>query len=109
MFDIQLSKTVVNKQDFSKVVGSSFSTFQEPQPEELIGVDEFFQEYDRLFFDIPVDGATNSHSYLAQRSGEYSNFEKDTTDIQPLLDEIANLREQLIEANNTIIELESRV
>lgn len=109
MFEVDILKTVTNKEDFNKVVGSSFNTFTEPEADAALSVEGFFEEYERLFFDIPAEGDTNSHQFLANKSGEYSNFEKDTTDIQPLLDEIASLREQLIEANNTIIELESRV
>ena len=106
MSEIQIKRTVANKQEFSKVTGSEFSTFTQQEGTDLLTVEEFFAEYDRLFYDIPAEGEANSHSYLASRSGEQANLETLTQDIQPLLDEIANLRERLLDANTTIASLQ---
>lgn len=106
MSEIQIKRTVVSKQEFSKVVNKEFSTFTQEAQGDLLTVEDFFVEYDRLFYDIPSEGETNSHTYLATRSGEQANLELITQDIQPLLDEIANLRERLLEANTTIASLQ---
>lgn len=107
MFKVPLNKTVANKASFEKVVDVEFKTFTVLNEIPELTVDEFFVEYERLFFEIPIEGELNSHQYLAKKSGEISNFQKDTTDIQPLLDEIASLREQLLNANLRIVQLET--
>lgn len=105
---IELKKTVTARQNFQKVVSNVFTTFTEPTVDQLnLTVDEFFAEYDRLFFELPVEGEVNSHQYLIERSSQLVSLDQDTLDIQPLLDEIASLREQLLEANQTILELQT--
>lgn len=107
MFDIPVNKTVANKQTFEKVADTTFNTFT-PTPQNIeISIDQFFNDYENLFFEIPIVGDFNSHEYLARRSGEISNFQAATTEIQPLLDEISNLRDQLLSANLRIVELET--
>lgn len=103
---IELKKTVFPRNEFQKVVNTSFTTFVEPVEETEVSVDDFFVEYERLYFEIPVTGEVNSHEYLIRRSRELVDFEEDTVDIQPLLEEIASLREQLLTANQTILELQ---
>lgn len=105
---IELKKTVTSRQDFQKVVNNSFTTFTEPFEDELnLTVDEFFSEYERLYYEIPAEGDVNSHQYLIQRSSQLVAFDQDTIDIEPLLEEISSLREQLLEANQTILELQT--
>jgi len=74
-----------------------------------MSVEEFFVEYDRLFYDIPPEGEVDSHRFLITRSSELVDFEKDTEDIQPLLDEIAQLRNQNLEQAGQIIELQTQI
>jgi hypothetical protein len=103
--NVILTKTVVPSDKFKKVIDTSFSTFTPVEFErQELTLDEFFAEYERLFYDIPIEGSTHSHIYLITKSSEYVNYEKDTQDIQPLLDEIAGLREQLLEANTRFIQ-----
>ena len=72
-------------------------------------VEEFFVEYNRLFYDIPPEGDIDSHRFIINRSSELVDFEKDTEDIQPLLDEIAQLRNQNLEQAGQIIELQTQI
>lgn len=103
---IQINKTVYNKEGYDKVVDRSFKTFGlQDQTEDEITVAEFFDAYEELYFEIPVQGENESHEYLIKRSSELITFEKDTEDIQPLLDEIADLRQQILEQNEEILEL----
>lgn len=103
--DIQIKKTVYPKGNFDKVIDRSFKTFaQQPDVEEERTVEEFFQDYENLFYEIPPEGATQSHQYLIQRSLEIVDFEKDTQDIEPLLDEIAQLRAQILEYQEQLIQ-----
>ena len=106
--DIQIQKTVFNSTEFEKVVDRTFSTFIQPTVEEDTDtVEEFFRLYEKLYYDINVEGEENSHEYLIRKSSELVNFEKSTEEIQPLLDEIAQLREQLLQANQQILDLET--
>lgn len=54
-----------------------------------------------------MEGENNSHEYLVRKSSELINFEANTEEIQPLLDEIAQLRQQLLSANQQILDLET--
>lgn len=106
--NIRIQKTVYNSTEFEKVVDRSFSTFTQPVPEEDTDtVDELFRLYEKLYFVIDIEGELNSHEYLIRRSSELVNFERSTEEIQPLLDEIAQLREQLLQANQQILDLET--
>ena len=104
--DIQIKNKVYAKDKLDKVVDRDFTFFvPEEALEDEITLDEFFAAYENLYFEIPIKGDSDSHQYLANRSSELTGFEKDTTDIQPLLDEIANLRQELLNSQEQIIEL----
>lgn len=106
--EIKIQKTVYKEQDFSKVVDRSFKTFVKPTAaQDTDTAEELFRLYDKLYLSIPIQGATNSHEYLVNKSSELYKFDQMTEDIQPLLDEIASLRANLLEANRTIIELQT--
>lgn len=103
---IKISKTVFNKDQFKKVVDTNFKSFAQPVPvDEDITVEQFFAEYENLFYEIPSTGDSQSHQYLIDKSSEVVDFEKDTEDIQPLLDEITQLRQQILDYQQQIIEL----
>ena len=106
MANIRVKKTVLDKDEFEKVVDTSFKTFVtiEDAP-DTDTVEELFRLYDKLYYEIPIDSDTNSHKYLVQESSKLVNFEKDLSEIQPLLDEITYLREQLLDAQSAILEL----
>jgi len=105
---VDLNKNVFNKADFLKTVDASFKQLVPPPTEEVptFTVDDFFVEYENLFFEIPKEGETNSHRYLAQRSGEYANFELVNEEIQALLDEIASLRQENIDLQQQVFDLQ---
>jgi len=105
--ELRISKTQLDKKDLDKVIDRSFKTFGQPDAAEAeFTVEDFFVEYENLFNEIPLNGKTNSHEYLIKTSGALLEFDKDTEDIEPLLDEIAQLRQQLLEANQEIIDLQ---
>ena len=108
MSKINLNKNVFNKEDFLKTVNTSFTQLIPPTPVEVpaMNVDEFFAEYDRLFYEIPKEGATNSHTYLVETSGEYINYDKINAEIQALLDEIASLRQEILTLNEEKLDLQ---
>lgn len=103
--EIQIKKTVYRRDQFDKVIDRNFTTFsQPPAVEDEVTLEEFFELYERFYFEIPLEGDRNSHRYLLQRSSEVVDFERDTQDIQPLLDEIATLRTQILEYQQQLIE-----
>ena len=107
MANIRVKKTVYNKDEFEKVVDTSFNTFTDDvQAQDNDTVEELFRLYDKLFYDIPTEGTTNSHTFILQESSKLVEFTKDIEEIQPLLDEIATLREQLLISNQANQEIQ---
>lgn len=106
MFNSLIKKTVVDKPTGERVLLREFTTFTQPVEDVEGSIESFFEEYERLFFEIPVSGDTQSHEFIVKRSSEYSGFEKDTEEIDSLLEELEALREQNLELEQTIIDLE---
>lgn len=102
---IELKKSYFNDVDFDTVVDTQITTFITPQPvEDTDTIDELFRLYDKLYFSIQAEGATKSHQYLVEKSSEIYALSIEER-IAPLLAEITNLRQNLLEANKTILEL----
>ena len=70
-------------------------------------VEEFFSLYNQLFYEIPEFGEINSHEFLIQQSSEYINFEANQETIDKLQGEISILREELLDSQKQIVELET--
>jgi len=103
--EIKIQKKVYDPKTFDKVIDRNFKTFAQPEDPALQPtVEDFFNLYEELYFEIPLEGENQSHQYLVQKSSELLDFEKDTSDIQPLLDEISILREQILSLNEQLIE-----
>jgi len=67
----------------------------------VVTVDQFFQYYDELFFNIPVSGSINSHVYLVERSQQYIGGSVIDNEKQALIEEINSLRQQLLDLNQS--------
>ena len=106
MFSNQIRKTVLDKQSGQRVIQTEFTTFTQPVEDVQGSIEDFFNEYERLFFDIPIEGAVQSHQALVRRSGEYAEFEKDTEEVDRLLEEIEALRQQNLDLEQTVVDLE---
>lgn len=95
---VDTKKKVFNKAQYPKTINTQFSELGITSITNAIAetptVEEFFQLYDELFYDIPALGATNSHEYLVRTSGEYINFDEQNEIIQALQEEITGLREE---------------
>ena len=97
-------KIILGRQGFvrtayTNAIDTSFTQLIPPPPpvEEVVTVEEFFNLYQTLFYQIPAEGSVNSHTYLIERSKEYIGFtEENDENIQILLDEITQLREELL-------------
>ena len=110
---VDTRKNVFNKDQYSKTIDTSFREFGvttisddlQSQPT----IEQFFELYNQLFYDIPPTGETNSHEFLVQQSGEYINFEANSEEIRALQDEISNLREELLNTQIQIAQATSGV
>ncbi len=107
--ELNLSKQVYGTATYTKVIDTQFRQLVTPaEPEEEpVTVDRFFELYEQLFFEIPVVGDVNSHEYLVRRSGEYIGGEVLSDNERALIDEINSLRQQLLEANKSIVDISS--
>ena len=105
---IQIAKGSYNSRQYKNLIDTEFKTFvKEEVIQDTDTVEELFRLYDKLYYSIPLEGIDNSHQYILSKSSELISFDKTTEEIQPFLDEIAQLRQQLLEANETIFELEN--
>jgi hypothetical protein len=109
---LDLNKKSFNKNQYEKVIDTKFSqlatSFNEtnnpPSLSPPVLIDEFFQKYNQLFFDIPKNGATNSHEYLIKRSSEYVDFQVMNDEMLALIDEINALQAQNLELNQKLVD-----
>lgn len=105
--NVKLKRTVQKREDLNKVVKSQFVTFLQPEVEvDTDTVEELFRLYDKLYLEIPLEGP-KSHSYLIEESSKLVTIDQEQ-DITPLLQEITDLRERLLQANERISELENQ-
>ena len=108
---VDTKKQVFNKAQYPKTINTEFSelgvTSITTAIEETPTVDDFFQLYDELFYEIPALGATNSHEYLVKTSGEYINFDQNSEIIEALQAEITALREESLAKDIELAELAS--
>lgn len=107
MEKIKIKKESFPKQKYPIIINTEFSQLINPSPqvENILTVDEFFELYDDLFFQIPIDGDIGSHKELIKRSTEYVGETQNTEEIDLLLEEINQLRLELLEARQLIDEL----
>jgi len=109
---LDLRKEVFNKAQYIKTINTSFSEIGvETLTEELQvqpSLQEFFGLYDSLFYDIPALGETNSHQFLIRTSGDYINFDEINGEVLALQAEIAQLRQDLLNAQINQIEDSSK-
>jgi len=108
----ELKKTSFDKNTYQKVINTSFNQLGvksiQQQLEEQPTVNDFFNLYNELFYDIPELGATNSHEYLIKTSSEYVNFDENNEEIIALQNEITQLRTELLDAQKQIVELQTQ-
>jgi hypothetical protein len=107
MAKISFDKTFFSKDDFNRVVDTSFKQLTGTQPSQGdITLTDFFQIYEDLFYEIPKDGDIESHRFILNKTAEYLGVTiSDNNDIQALLDEITTLRNELLDANKTLLDL----
>ena len=104
---IDLGKTTFSRKNFEKVVDNRFKQLLNNRAvvDEVFTIDDFFQLYDDLFFQIPKEGEIQSHRFILNQTAEHLGINiNDGTNIQALLDEITTLRSELLSANKTLLD-----
>ena len=105
---VKLIKKVYDKNQYQKVIDTSFTQLVQPVTQDtgsaLPSVNQFFDYYNQLFFDIPKFGETNSHEYLIKTSQEYIGLSNVVNDeIQALINEITELRQENLELQQQLL------
>jgi len=108
---VNLNKNVFSKEGFNKTVNTSFTQLVTPEvvPTASFTVNDFFIQYENLFYEIPKEGETNSHQYLIQKSSDYANFAQNNEEIEALLEEIAQLRQDNLDLNQSLTDLSRNI
>ena len=111
---VNLTKQVFEKRQYDRTINTAFtqlvSSTIEATGSALPTVDQFFDFYNQLFFDIPKFGELNSHEYLIKTSQEYIGTTAVITDeLQTLIDEVTELRQANLDLNQQVLNLQSSV
>jgi len=98
--NINLVKTNFGRNSYSQTINTDFTQLTPPSPVttpdvNLPTIEDFFNEYNALFFQIPKTGE-NSHTTLIESSTEYIGYVPQSQELQALQQEITFLREQLL-------------
>lgn len=105
---VDLNKKEYTKNQYSKVIDTTFSQLTNSSTVQfenvpVISVEEFFSNYQEIFFRIPKFGDVNSHEYLLKTSQEYiGDSEQNDDTIQALIEEITELRQENLELNKQL-------
>ena len=107
---ILLTKQVYDKNQYQKVIDTTFTQLVQPASQStgsaLPTINEFFDYYNQLFFDIPKFGEINSHEYLIKTSTEYIGASSVVNDeLQALIDEITGLRQENLDLQQQLLGL----
>ena len=109
MEKLNLNKKVYAKNQYEKVIDTKFSQLATSAPTNApllpsISVEEFFQNYQEIFYQIPKLGDINSHEYLIKTSQAYiGSSQADNDTIQALIDEITQLRQENVDLQQQLI------
>jgi hypothetical protein len=107
MSQIPIEKTVFNKDAFGRIVDTQFnfllSNVSEDTP--VFTIEDFFQLYDQLFYQIPKEGDTDSHRFILEKEADYLGVIINQDDIQALLEEITTLRQQVLDTQTALDEI----
>ena len=112
---IQLEKDRFGKDSFERVVDTSFKEFGNTNNETInekvskqATVEDFFNLYTELFYDIPEEGAL-SHQTIIKESSEYVDYNANQEEIEALQLEITSLREQLLEQEQQTLDISNNL
>ena len=99
MSDINIKRQVFDKSAFDNTINTTFTELTSsvniiPEP-ALPTVEEFFEYYNDLFYQIPKFGEAESHEYLILTSQQYVGpVSSDAELIDALIAEVTELRQE---------------
>ena len=106
---VDLQKEVFSKLEYPRTINTTFTELSVPSVnddlETQVTVEDFFNLYNDLFYDIPAEGDSNSHAFLVRTSGEYIAFDDTDAEIEALRNEITVLREDNLELEKEVLTL----
>lgn len=111
---VDLSKQVFEKQQYTQVVSTSFTELTVggtavtgSTTATIPSVQEFFDTYGQVFYNIPKSGEINSHQYLVNQSSAYIGGEGTNEEITALLAEITALREENLQLQQQLLDIQT--
>ena len=109
---VNFNKQVFEKRQYDRTINTSFTQLGQSTLVDtgsaLPSVDQFFDYYNQLFFDIPKFGVTNSHEYLIKTSQDYIGVSNVVNDeITALIEEITQLRQENLELTQQFISVQT--
>lgn len=114
--NVNITLRTYNKSELDKIVNTQFTEFtteipveniQQQTQQQSISIPEFFTNYSTLFYDIPKFGETNSHEYLVKTSSDYIGGERINEELLALQNEITQLRQENLELQQYILNLQN--
>ena len=112
MSQIPIEKQVFDKDAFGRVINTQFSfLLNNPGAGDnpTFTIEDFFELYEQLFYQIPKEGDTNSHRYILEKEADYLGIIINEEDIQALLDEITSLRQQVLDTQTSLNDLSKTI
>jgi len=110
---VDLVKEVYGRNTYTKVIDTAFTELYTPVTASTaptgITVEQFFDYYNDLFFQIPTTGDVNTHEYLVARSTEYLGGGVLTDSEKAYIEEINSLRQQLLEQSQNYLDLNNLI
>lgn len=96
---IKIDKSTVNNEIANKSIDRSFSELI--PKEDIVSLDQFFDYYNQLFYNIPKDGTLSHRTLIDQSTEYYGNY------VNPFEIENRDLRAQIEALNQQLLNLET--
>lgn len=123
MVNITLKANRFNKNKFNETIDTNFNQLLDTTPPSYFDLnlatqEDFFWLYDKFFYTIPKTDSNGSefqsHQYLASSSlaeirEKYPKYSEINSEIQALLDEIADIREENLQLEKESVNLETAI
>jgi hypothetical protein len=108
--NIYFSRLLFNPEQYKNTIDTQFTELSQVAPittgsAALPDINDFFLQYNNIFYNIPISGITNSHEYLIQQSAAYVGLDISPDNIQDLIDEITELKQENLELQLQIQEI----
>ena len=96
---IKIDKSTVTNQTANKSIDRSF--FELIPKEDLVSLDQFFDYYNQLFYNIPKNGTLSHRTLIDQSKDYYGNY------IDPRDQQILDLNAEIAALNQQLLNLET--